>query len=141
MILERSNRISETVKLTLEWEKNNSLPFLDVKIMRQNDKLNSSVYGKVTDPGRYLYFKSNHPRSVKVSVASCLMQGTETPCNEEQEKQKEILHVKSTLKNNGDPKNVFGEIEKKRARREQAKEKEFMDVMVIPHGGRSVRSH
>jgi hypothetical protein len=30
--------------------------------------------------------------------------------------------VKSTLKNNGYPRNVFGEIEKKRARREQVEQ-------------------
>jgi hypothetical protein len=43
VILERSNRISETVKLTLEREKNNFLPFLDGKIMRKDDKLTTSV--------------------------------------------------------------------------------------------------
>jgi hypothetical protein len=40
------------------------------------------------------------------------------------------------VKNNGYPKNVFGEIEKKRARRkhiEQVKKKEFKDVVVIPY--------
>jgi hypothetical protein len=44
--------------------------------------------------------------------------------------------VKSTLKNNGYPKNVFGKIEKKRARREQIEQvqkKEFKDVVVIPY--------
>jgi hypothetical protein len=119
VILERSNRISETVKVTLEREKNNCLPFLGVKIMRKDDKLTTSVYRKATDSGRYLHFKSNHPRSVKVGVASCLLQRTETHCNEEREKPKEISHVKSTIKNNGYPINVFGEIEK----REQEKNK------------------
>jgi hypothetical protein len=107
VILERFNRISETVKLILEREKNNCLPFLDVKIMRKYDKLTTSVYRKATDSGRYLHFKSNHPRPVKVGVASCLLQRAETHCNEEQEKQKEISHVKSTLTNNGYPKNVL----------------------------------
>jgi hypothetical protein len=89
-----------------------------------------------TDSGRYLHFKSNHPRSVKVCVASCLLQRAETHCNEEQVKQNEIAHVKSTLKNIGYPKNVFGEIEKNRTRKEQIKQvkkKEFKDVVVIPY--------
>jgi hypothetical protein len=73
---------------------------------------------------------------VKVGVASCLLQRAETHCNEEQVKQREIAHVKSTLKNNGYPRNVFGEIERKTARREQTEQvdkKEFKDVVVIPY--------
>jgi hypothetical protein len=34
---------------------------------------NTSVYRKATDSGRFLNFTSNHPRSVKVGVASCLL--------------------------------------------------------------------
>jgi hypothetical protein len=57
-----------------------------------------------------MHFKSNHPRSVKIGVASCLLQRAETHCNEEQEKKQEVAHVKSTLKNNGYLKNVFGDV-------------------------------
>jgi hypothetical protein len=64
VILERSNRISETVMPTLEREKKNGLPFLDVKIMRKDDKL-TIVYRKATDSGRYLHFKSNQIEQVK----------------------------------------------------------------------------
>jgi hypothetical protein len=96
-----------------EREKNGCLPFLDVKIVRKGDKLNTSVYRKPTDSGRYLNFTSNHPRSVKVGVASCLLLRAETHCSNGESKSKKIKHIKTTLKNNGYPSRVFREIERK----------------------------
>jgi hypothetical protein len=113
MILERANSISATNKLTLKREKNGFLPFFDVKIVRECDKLNKSVSKKATDSGRYLKFTSNYPRSVKVGVASCLLVRVETHCNNEESKSKGIKHIRTTLKNKSYPSSVFREIERK----------------------------
>jgi hypothetical protein len=118
MILEQANSISATDKLTLEREKNGRLPFLDVKIMREGNKLNTSVYRKAADSGRYLNFNSNHPRSVKVGVASCLLLRAETHCSDGETKSKETKHMKTTLKNIGYPSSVFREIERKKVSNE-----------------------
>jgi hypothetical protein len=114
-----------------------------VKIVRKHDKLTTSVYRKETDFGRYLHFKSNHPRSVKIVVASCLLQRAETHCNEEQEKQKEISRVKSTLKIMYNPKMFFAEIEKKSKKRRNrtSKEKRIQGRGGHSIRGRCVRSH
>jgi hypothetical protein len=46
------------------------------------------VYRKATDCGRYLHYKSNHPRSVKVGVAACLLKRAESHCGTEKAKKK-----------------------------------------------------
>jgi hypothetical protein len=98
VILEQANSISATVKLTLEREKKGCLPFLDVKIVKEGNKLNTYVYRKATDSGRYLNFKSNHPTSVKVGVVSCLLLRAETHCSKEKTNSKELKHIKITIK-------------------------------------------
>ena len=77
-ILENINKISDTVKFTLEKERDGCLPFLDVNIIRDENTLHTTVYRKKTDSGRYLNYQSNHPRSVKVGVASSLLRRAET---------------------------------------------------------------
>ena len=77
-ILDQANTLSDTVKFTLEVEKEGVLPFLDVKLTKREDKIDTTVYRKATDSGRYLHYTSNHHRSVKVGVAACLLRRAET---------------------------------------------------------------
>jgi hypothetical protein len=81
-ILLYANNISRTVKFTLEKENDVCLPFLDLQITRQRERLVTLVYRKKTDYGRYLHYESNHPRSVKVGVAACLHNRAKTHCSQ-----------------------------------------------------------
>jgi hypothetical protein len=103
-ILLHANNISRTVKFTLEKEKDGCLPFLDVQITQQGERLLTTVYRKKTDSGRYLHYESNHPRSVKVGVAACLLNCSRTHCSQLGDRRKEQEKVKSTLRSNGYPK-------------------------------------
>jgi hypothetical protein len=60
-ILHQANNISLTVKFSVEQEKDDSLPFLDIVITRRENHLETSVYRKKTDSGRYLHYDSNLP--------------------------------------------------------------------------------
>ena len=46
------------IKFTFEHEHNNTFSFLDVKICRENNKLTTSVYKKLTFSGVFTNFKS-----------------------------------------------------------------------------------
>jgi hypothetical protein len=107
---------------------------LDVKIVREVDKLNTSLYRKATDSGRYLNITSNHPRSVKVRVATCLLLRAETNYSNGKSKSMEINHIKTTLKNNGYPSRVLREIERKKEKEQGTEKKnEFEEEVVIPY--------
>jgi hypothetical protein len=95
------------------------LAFLDVKITKNRSKLVTSVYRKATDSGRYLHYKSNHPRSVKVGVAACLLNRAESHCGTEIAKKEERKTIITTLKNNGYPHTVFIELLRKENRRKK----------------------
>jgi hypothetical protein len=85
-ILNRANTMSSTIKFTLEREEGGVLPFLDVKVTKEGNKLTTTVYRKATDSGYYLHYASNHTRSLKVGVAACLLKRAETHCENKKEK-------------------------------------------------------
>ena len=64
----RLNTQVPTIKFTLETERNNCLPFLDVLIHRENNQLQYSVYRKPTNNLSYVHSYSYHDISVKKSI-------------------------------------------------------------------------
>jgi hypothetical protein len=71
--LDQINNVRPTIKFTIEVEANNTLPFLDVLVMKRGQKLTTKVYRKPTHMGCYLHFKSNHPHHVKRGVVHSLV--------------------------------------------------------------------
>lgn len=53
------------LKFTHEIEKQSSIPFLDIIIIRENNVLTTNWYRKPTFSGRYMNFFSNHPLNYK----------------------------------------------------------------------------
>ena len=68
--LNEINSYHPALKFTIEKETDNSLPFLDMKIMRKDCKLSSTWYSKPTDTGLIMNFHSFAPEKYKHSVVS-----------------------------------------------------------------------
>ncbi|KFD50757.1 hypothetical protein M513_08413 [Trichuris suis] len=49
------------ISFTVEKEEDGRLPFLDALIIREGDRLKTTVYRKLTHSDRYLHFSSHHP--------------------------------------------------------------------------------
>ncbi|VEL38583.1 unnamed protein product, partial [Protopolystoma xenopodis] len=60
------NQVDCNIKLTMEMEVNNTLPFFDVLVIRAGEKLSRDVYRKPTHVGFILNFFSNHSYKLKV---------------------------------------------------------------------------
>ena len=56
------NHLPETI------DENVKLPFLDVLVYKQNNKLNTDIFYKATDTNQYLNFNSCHPKHTKTNI-------------------------------------------------------------------------
>ena len=61
------------VQFTLEIEKDNFLPFLDVGITKSKEKLITTVYRKPTHTQQYIHWNSNHPKNMLLGVLQGLI--------------------------------------------------------------------
>jgi hypothetical protein len=67
------NSFRPTIKFTVKMEVNNTLPFLDVLVMKRGPNSAKKVYRKPIHTGCYLHFKSNHHHHVKRGVVQNLV--------------------------------------------------------------------
>ena len=57
----------ESIQFTMEYSKD-AIPFLDILIKRNNDKIWMDIYYKPTDTHRCFPFSSNHPKHCKKNI-------------------------------------------------------------------------
>ncbi|XP_058446374.1 uncharacterized protein LOC131427320 [Malaya genurostris] len=66
--LEIINNLHKNIKFTYEEEKDNSLPFLDILIVREAKSLTFEIYRKPTNTDRVIPNTSNHPHQHKMAA-------------------------------------------------------------------------
>jgi hypothetical protein len=99
--LQHLNSINPNIQFTMEIEKDEKLPFLDILIYKTNDgKLGHQVYRKPTYTGLYLNARSHHHPTHKQGVISSLIHRAVKISDKEHLKE-ELGHVTETLIRNG----------------------------------------
>ena len=94
----RLNLLEETIQFTVEEENtNNSIPFLDVEIVRSDLNLTTKVYRKPTNICSYVHFYSNHHTNVKKSVFISMFLRAFKICSKEY-LDDEIINIKNIAK-------------------------------------------
>ncbi|XP_035659430.1 uncharacterized protein LOC118404460 [Branchiostoma floridae] len=92
------NQIDDNIKFTQEMSQNNTLPFLDSKVIVEEDGLiNVDVYRKPTHTDQYLAFQSHHPLEQKLGVIKTLFHRADTIITSEEAKSNEHRHLKDAL--------------------------------------------
>ena len=94
-----------SIKFTLEIESNNSLPFLDVLVVKEKSgNLTTKLYQKPTHPNRFLNFNSQHSLRQKRGVISTLSHRINSKLiTKKTDKSIEIKKLIETLKKNDHP--------------------------------------
>lgn len=64
-IFQSFNSTHNDIKFTIEFEENGSIPYLDVEVIRREQKLITKWYRKATNKGRLIDFWSSHPTHIK----------------------------------------------------------------------------
>ena len=67
-ILTISNAYDDRVKFAYELENNNSISFLYILIIENEENIETDWYTKPTFSGRFLNFNSQHPTSQKIAM-------------------------------------------------------------------------
>jgi len=102
MVLDIFNNYHPRLKFTYEVEANDSLNFLDVSVIKINDKLITNWFRKSTFSGRYINFHSNHPLQYKLNSIANLVDRA-ILLSDRRFHDTNLNIVKSILINNGYP--------------------------------------
>ena len=71
--LQHLNAQQPTIRLSMETENDNTIPFLDTLVIKDSWRhLTTSIYRKTTHTDQHLSYDSHHPPPVECSVVKCL---------------------------------------------------------------------
>jgi hypothetical protein len=104
------NKKHPNINFTSEVEADNSLPFLDVYVMRHNNSYITSVYRKPTFSGVYTNYDSYIPLIYKSSLISTLLHRAFTICSNWSQIHREIKKITSVMVSNGYPSSLLDRI-------------------------------
>ena len=97
------NGIENKVQFTLEIEKDNFLPFLDVGITKFEGELMTKVYRKPTHTQQYINWNSNHPKNMLLGVLKGLVHRAHVLCDRKEDLLEELALLKNVFVSNGYP--------------------------------------
>ena len=101
---EHLNQQHSSLSFTMESESDHTLPFLDIKITRNQDgSLSTSMYRKPTFSGLYLKWTSFVPKQFKINLVNCLLNRAWRICSSSELFQTEVSFIKDILAANGYP--------------------------------------
>ena len=123
LFLNYINRQHINIKFTVEKENNNSLPFLDTIIKKQNDSIKLSVYRKPTYTPLGINFFSYIPILFKINAIKTLLYRAYSVCSDYITMHDEFNFIKNFFLNNGFPESLIDSIIKKFLNKMLTKEK------------------
>ena len=89
------NKFHQNIKFTYEVEHNGKISFLDVLLMRCNDKLETTIFCKETNSDIYLHWRSFDPMSWKKGTLRTLIRQAYTVCSNDNLFQEELHHIET----------------------------------------------
>ena len=103
------NALAPSIKFTVEWEEEDSLPFLDTRIHRLSSGFSFSIFRKPTHSHQYIHWFSWHSLQVKRSALFSLLLRAYRICDS-QYLQAEIDHLYKAFKRSGYPPHILDSV-------------------------------
>ena len=108
--LEEINSFHPSLKFTMEREVQCSIPFLDLKLIRNGEKIESTWYTKATDTGLIMNFHSLAPKRYKRSVVSGFVHRIHRACSTWAHFHESLNRAKTILRKNQYPETFYESI-------------------------------
>ena len=105
--LEEINNLHENLKFTIEREEKGTLPFLDMLIIHEKNKLSSTWYNKPTDTGLIMNLHALAPKRYKRSVVSGFVYRIHRACSSWRYFHESLGKAKRVLEHNQYPPNLY----------------------------------
>ena len=102
--------IEPRIKFTVEREKDGILPFMDIHIRREKDKLVTKVYRKDTHTNRYLNWRSNHSKSFLLGIVKGQTHRAHYFCDLKEDLLEELSFLRDVFVMNGYPLRLVSEV-------------------------------
>ena len=99
------NKQHPKIQFTVEEEKDDQLPFLDVLVSKEGGRLLTSVYRKPTHTERYIPYHSHHHPRTTTGVLRCMRDRACNICHPTK-MQQEMDHLNQVFQANGFPENL-----------------------------------
>ena len=99
------NKQHPKIQFTVEEEKDDQLPFLDVRVSKEGGRLLTSVYRKPTHTERYIPYHSHHHMRTTTGVLRCMRDRARSICHPTK-MQQEMDHLNQVFQANGFPENL-----------------------------------
>lgn len=107
--LKTLNNIDDKIRFTCEIENNNSLPFLDLLLVRSDEKVLTDLYSKPISSDRLLNFKSHHPLHQKIAIVKQCKYKIDNLCSDPF-REKNVISLKQKLRSNNYPDYVINSV-------------------------------
>lgn len=102
------NDLDPDIKFTLE-KNSTEIPFLDVLVKKENDKISTDIFYKSTDTHQYLHFGSSHPRHIKRAIPYNLARRICTIVSDEETRNQRLNELKQFLTDQHYPINLIND--------------------------------
>lgn len=131
--LHHLNNQHPDIQFTMECEKDDQLPFLDVLIYKKSDgSLGHKVYRKPTHTDRYINADSNHHPAQKQGVINTLVNRA-FKISDEEHISDELNHLTKALQKNGFQKKDINRVIRKHGHPKDRPEKEHIGLAFLPY--------
>ena len=102
------NNLHPDLKFTIEYN-DERLPFLDVLLIKSNNRISTDIFFKETDSKQYLNFQSCHPKHTKTSIPYNLARRICTIVSDQSQKEKRLSELSNSLQKRNYPDTVISE--------------------------------
>lgn len=109
IILTTLNSYHNRVQFTVEMENNGEIPYLDMTIIRDDERLITNWYTKATSSGRMINYHSTQPQQMKLNTALNLIKKV-NHISDDKYKKENIRKVKEILTKNNYPENIINSL-------------------------------